>query len=178
MVTKINDFHEDLKFSEEASEESFWQEVYQKAFHDLVFANPTVGKMQGQFLGIDRVVYLKSGKVIFIDEKKRRKVWNDIALEYKSNSNNNVNDGWMNKDLLIDYIAYAFMPTQTVYLLDWLSLKRAWINKGIEWKKLAKKQKSGFRIISAPNHGYTTMSIGVPISVLLKEISNPVIVSI
>ena len=178
MVTKINDFHEDLEFSEEASEEPFWQKIYQKAFSDLVFANPTVGKMQGQFLGIDRVVYLKSGKIVFIDEKKRREVWSDIALEYKSNSNKSINDGWMNKDLLIDYIAYAFMPTQTVYLLDWLSLKRVWKTKGIEWMGLAKNRKSGFSIISAPNYGYTTMSVGVAISVLLKEMSKPIIVSI
>ena len=176
--TKRNDFREDLKYSEEASGEDFWQEVYKEAFPDIVFAIPATEDTQGQKFGIDRVVYMKSGKTIYIDEKKRREVFGDILLEYKSNDNQKENNGWMNKELIIDYLAYAFMPTKTVYLLDWLSLRRAWLKNGIAWKKLAKLERKGFRIVKAKNRTYNTLSIAVPIKTLMQEISRPIIIEL
>jgi len=173
-----NDFREDLKYSEQAGEESFWQEVYQKAFADMVFALPVKGNIQSQHLGIDRVIHLSSGKTIYIDEKKRRGEWDDIALEYRHEGPNYKAHGWMNKKLLIDYLAYAFMPTKTVYLLDWLLLKRAWFSQGKLWFEMGKNKKSGFFISEAPNKNYTTYSVCVPIPVLLKEISNPIIIEL
>lgn len=173
-----NDFYEDLKFSEKASEEGFWQEVYQKAFSDMAFAQPVKGKIQSQYLGIDRVVHLGSGKTIYIDEKKRRKDWGDIALEYRHEGPSYKAPGWMNKKLLIDYLAYAFMPSKTVYLLDWLSLKRAWRKQGAAWHDMAKNKEGGFFVSEAPNKNYTTYSICVPIPVLLEEISKPIIVEL
>jgi hypothetical protein len=175
---KINDFEKDLKFSEEAGCENFWQSIYQKSFPDMISAFPTLGKCQGQMLGIDRVIQLKSGKTIYIDEKKRREVWGDISLEYKSNSNSDKNNGWMNKDLLIDYLAYAFMPIKTVYLFNWLLLRKVWLDNGAEWMQKAKNKKNGFRIVPAQNYGYTTLSIAVPIPILLEKLQTTMIVKL
>jgi len=173
-----NDFRKDLEFSELASEEGFWQEIYQKAFSDMIFAQQVKGKVQSQYLGIDRVVHLGSGKTIYIDEKKRRKNYSDIALEDRHIGPNYNAEGWMNKDLIIDYLAYAFMPNKTAYLLPWLSLKRAWNENGRSWYRLAKNKTSGFFISKAPNKNYTTYSVCVPIPVLLAEISKPIIVGL
>ena len=85
METKINDFHEDLAYSEEASEEEFWDAIYRKAFPDMISHMPCPCKGPGQKLGIDRVIQLISSKTLYIDEKKRRDVWDDVLLEYLSN---------------------------------------------------------------------------------------------
>lgn len=116
----------------------------------------TPGNSQGQKFGIDRVIYLNSGKTVYVDEKKRRKCWGDILLEYKSNSNGTANNGWMNKELLIDFIAYAFMEDRKVYLLNWLFLRRAWLDNGIEWLRCAKEGIGGFKHVVANNGSYKT----------------------
>ena len=160
--TKINDFAEDLKFSEEASEEGFWQAIYQTAFPDMVGSIHCKGDNQGQRLGIDRLIYLKSGKVLFIDEKKRRVVRDDILLEYLSNDSTNA-PGWMEKDLQIDYLAYAFMPIKRCYLFPWQMLRRVWLKYREEWEK-------EFSIPPAQNKGYRTHSVAIPINLLKKKV--------
>ena len=165
---KINIFKDDLAFSEEASEESFWQDVYKKAFPDMVDNIQCKGKSQGQKLGIDRLIYLGSGKALRIDEKKRRKVWNDFAIEYEHlYHDGKKRPGWIEKDLLIDYWAYAFMPIKKCYLFPWHLLRLAWIRYGYNWKNLANDDDNDkFSIIEAENEGYTTYSVGVPIDTL------------
>ncbi len=168
----MNNFQEQLAYSESASDEPFWGEVYKKAFPDMAcHILNTAGKSQSQNLGIDRIIHLKSGKTILVDEKKRKTKWNDILLEYKSNSTKSTNDGWMNKQLHIDYLAYAFMSTKEVYLLDWQTLRRAWLSNGVEWVK-----KYGTKY--ADNKHYKTLSVPVPIDVLLKEVSNANVIKI
>lgn len=171
-----NDFYTDLQYSSQCSEEPFWQAVYKRAFPNMLFAQPATKNGQGQQLGIDRVIQLDSGKTILIDEKKRRTEYNDILLEYHSNNTKPILDGWMNKDLLVDYIAYAFMKSQKVYLFDWLSLKRAWLSNGSEWFSKAKNKQDGFKIVVADNRYYKTLSIAVPTQVLLSAIIQPIIV--
>jgi len=178
MVSKINDFKKDLAYSCEKSSEVFWDSFYHKAFPDMLFAREVPDNCQGQKFGIDRVVYLRSGKTIFIDEKKRRKSYGDILLEYKSNSNAAVNNGWMNKDLLIDYIAYAFIPDKKVYLLDWCNLKRVWFENGSKWFKNALSGVDGFKHVKAQNASYKTLSIAVPIKILINKLMHPIIVDL
>jgi hypothetical protein len=115
---------------------------------------------QAQMLGIDRAVSLSSGKTIYIDEKKRRKNYSDILIEYISNDGRNT-PGWIEKDLMIDYLAYAFMPDKRVYLFDWLMLRRAWKHYSELWK-------SKYYIAKANNGYYKTISVAVPIEVVLK----------
>jgi len=165
----MNDFQADLAYSAKCSEEPFWQAIYRKAFPDMLFAETPNGL-------IDRVIYLGAGKTLYIDEKKRRTIYNDILIEYQSNDTTPGYDGWINKDLTIDYIAYAFMPEKKVYLLDWQSLRRAWKNEGESWWNKAEKKQEGFSFVSANNRYYKTHSIAVPIAVLLEAINQPITV--
>jgi len=169
---KINNFQDDLDFSNKAGTEVFWQEVYKVAFPDMLLCIANPEKSQSQFLGVDRVIHMKSGKTIYIDEKKRREDSADILLEYKSNSNKKENDGWMNKQLLIDYLAYAFMPSKTVHIFNWLALRKAWLTNGAAWLRLANsKENNGFWHIAAKNPGYKTYSVAVPTATLLNAVS-------
>lgn len=167
-ATKVHDFQERLQFSNDHKNESFWQAIYKKAFPDMVFAELATEKSQGQYLGIDRVVHLNTGKTLYIDEKLRDRDYPDIFLEYISNDQTGT-PGWMEKDLLIDYIAYAFLPSQRCYLFNWPMLRRAWLQFKDEWLEAYGKK-------PGRNKYYTTWGIPVPITILLREVKNASII--
>lgn len=144
--------------SQKASDEPFWENVYSRAFVGYVGNLPVLGDSPAQRLGIDRFVILSSGKELRIDEKKRETVYPDILLEYLSNDQTGT-PGWIEKDLLIDYIAYAFMPVKRVHLYPWQQLRLAWALHGRAWQKKYKK-------VPAQNAGYTTWSVAIPITTL------------
>jgi len=158
----IHNFKERLAFSEVSGDELFWENVYKKAFPNLVSMMACPGDTVSQRLGIDRVLLLASGKIIKIDEKKRAADYPDILLEYLSVDTTGA-PGWIEKDLPIDYLAYAFMPSQRVYLFPWDMLRRAWKFYKIEWI-------NKYKIPPAKNKGYNTHSVAVP----LKELHNAV----
>lgn len=155
---KTHEFHERLNFSMKASHEPFWQEVYSVAFPDMEWAEVCSAKCKGQELGIDRLIYLKSGKVLKIDEKKRERDYGDIFLEYVSNDQTGAL-GWIEKELQIDYLAYAFMPSKTCHLFPWQILRRAWITNKHRWLKRYKTR-------SAKNKTYYTLGVPIPTNVL------------
>lgn len=167
---KINNFHERLDFSVKASHEEFWEAVYRKAFPDMESHMQCLKKCQGQYLGIDRVIQLTSGKTLYIDEKKRETEYDDILLEYISNDRTN-SPGWIEKELLIDYLAYAFMKSKRVYIFPWLILRRVWKNFGEEWKLK-------YTLSPAKNNGYNTISVAVPTKELLNCIKNAMIIQL
>ena len=167
--TGNNNFHDDLSFSLEASLEGFWNEVYIKAFPDMI-RSEICSDLNWQKQGVDRVVYLATGHSIHIDEKVRREVWPDILLEYLSNSRTGA-PGWINKQLSIDYLAYGFLPTKRVYLFPWQMLRRAWIKYGESWQKDHKN-------IRAQNVGYHTMSVAIPIKELRSKVNNATIIQL
>lgn len=162
-----NDFHKQLADSHKASHEPFWDAIYRKAFPEMESHAICIEDGLGQRSGIDRIVYLKTGKVIRIDEKKRTKDYGDILLEYESN-NNTGSPGWIRKELAIDYLAYAFMKSQRVYLFDWQMLRKAWLNNYSDWFAKGKGNKGGYKIIEAQNKGYITSSVAVPIKDLQR----------
>jgi len=173
----IHNFQEDLEYSEKASAELFWKNIYQKAFPNLVNIMSCPGDYESQRMGIDRIILLSNGKTLKIDEKKRRENWDDILLEYISIDTTNT-PGWIEKNLAIDYLAYAFMPLQKAYLLPWPMLKRVWLHFGKDWKKLGEDEKEGFRKVEAENNDYKTISVAVPITILLKEVKNAMIIQL
>lgn len=165
MATKLNDFNTDLEFSAQASDEFFWEAVYRKAFPDFMSMLLCDKNCQGQHLGIDRLIYLRTGKTLAIDEKKRREKWDDVLIEYQHVfDNGDVKIGWINKELIIDYLAYAFMPTKTVLLYDWQILKKAWEENKTEWIEK-------YNPVKAKNKNYVTYSIPVPFKELHRQIS-------
>ena len=169
-MQKIHSFHKQLAYSQGASHEPFWDAVYRKAFPDMIGSILCTGDNAGQFRGIDRVVQLSSGKTILIDEKKRRENWPDFALEYLSNTTQHT-PGWMEKDLIIDYLAYAFMPSKKCYLFPWPLLRLAWKENGAEWKRK-------YRNIEAHNNGYKTLSVCVPIEILLGMLTATMLIKL
>lgn len=166
----VHDFRRQLAYSETASDEPFWNAVYRKAFPNMVNHMVCSGNTQSQRMGIDRLILLSSGRTLSVDEKKRREEYDDILLEYVSVDTTGA-PGWMEKDLAIDYIAYAFMRTQRVYLFDWPMLRRAWLHYKSVW--LAKYPK-----ITAQNNGYKTLSLAVPIEVVRNAVNTAMIIQL
>lgn len=169
----LHSFHERLAYSLEASHEPFWCDVYRKAFPEM--REMTLEKaIAQQRAGVDRLVRLKCGRVLKIDEKKRDTVYPDILLEYVSNTETNA-PGWAVKPLTVDYIAYAFMPTQRVYFLDYLMLKRCWAHYGEMW--LMQHKHVTARTITADGV-YRTLSVAVPIDILRGALSAAAIIQL
>lgn len=159
---KVHDFKERLAFSEAASEEPFWEAVYRKAFPSVQVIAPVHADCELQRKGVDRVLTLDNGRTLYVDEKKRSGEWDDVLLEYVSNDSTGA-PGWIAKPLMIDYLAYAFMPTRRCLLLPWYPLQRAWLLHKEQWL-------GQYRAVHAQNPGYRTLCLPVPIPVLMKAV--------
>ena len=164
---RAHDFKERLDWSVRASHDTFWVAMYRKAFPDMLYCDLITDKDK-QKAGIDRKIVLDSGLVLLVDEKKRSEVWPDILLEYESSPGR---PGWIEKNLAIDYIAYAFMPTKKCFLYPWQMLRRAWLHYGDRWK-------AQYKHVPGKNPGYTTMSVAVPIGVLAGAVRNAAIIDV
>lgn len=166
----MHNFNERLAWSEQASSEPFWDAVYRKAFPNLANHMQCKGNTTSQHMGIDRVIHLTNGKTLHVDEKKREKDYGDILLEYISVDRTGA-PGWMEKDLAIDYLAYAVMPCHRCYLFPWLMLRRAWLNFRDEWV-------GKYKTCPAPNGTYKTLSVAVPTDVLLKAVKTASVINV
>jgi hypothetical protein len=171
-----HNFATSLAVSKQTEDEPWWHEIYSRAFPGYLSAVSVREDGWAQRGGIDRVVTLKSGKTLTIDEKVRQQAWGDIALERWSDRVRK-KPGWMQKDLACDFIAYAFVPIQTGYLFPFLMLRRAWLSHGREWCELASNQEAGFRVVLADNGNYVTESIAVPTATLLSAVREAMTVS-
>lgn len=166
----VHSFQESLAKSHAQEDAPWWFDVYSKAFPG--FASMVSVRSDGwaQRGGIDRVITLKSGRTVTVDEKVREKPWPDILLERWSDKRRET-AGWMQKDLACDYIAYAFIPTQRCYVLPFLQLRAAWLRHGREWIQKAESQQDGFKIITANNGSYVTENVAVPIADLMDALA-------
>lgn len=172
----LHNFAASLALSHEQEDAAWWPEIYNRAFPGHLSSVSVRDDGWAQRGGIDRVITLKSGRTVTIDEKVRAKDWGDILLERWSNRAKRV-PGWMQKDLACDFIAYAFVPSQRCYLFPFLTLRRAWTLEGRRWCELAAEEKGGFKVISANNGSYVTESIAVPVEVLLSAVRQAMIIS-
>ena len=148
-------FQEQLCFSQSPEHEEFWRKVYSKFFPEMLWFKSCQSFNQGQRLGIDRVIQLSTGKTIYIDEKVTRGTPKSFFLECGPK-------GWIEKDLLIDFIAYAFIEHNKCYMLPWLLLKNSWKVNGETWKRV-------YSVKKIPNEGYVTLGVFVPIPVVLSS---------
>ena len=167
---KLNNFKAQEEWSREASDEPFWDSVYRQAFPTMLWHQPTPPGNVAQRLGIDRSIMLSGGKILQIDEKKRTRDYPDVALEYISNSAKN-SAGWIEKDLPLDYLAYAYMPSRRVLLFPWVALRTAWIVNRERWLKT-------YKCIEAPNKTYMTLSVCVPGAVLFDAICDASVITV
>lgn len=172
ILTFVHNFKESLAFSHSADELPLWGDVYSKAFPSMVAMLNHRADGQHQRNGIDRSIILDNSKQILVDEKVRGinkitgKVYSDIALEYLSDMDRNI-QGWVCKPLLADYIAYAITPIWKCYLLPVVQLQKAWADNNEEWflkfKKIEAKNSNGHR-------HWVTGSLCVPVDVLFPAI--------
>ena len=130
----IHDFDKSLEMSQAQSDAPWWIDVYRKAFPDMAAAVNVRDDGWAQRGGIDRVITLNSGKTLTVDEKVRDKDYPDFCLEYWSSIQSKT-PGWVAKDLACDFIAYAFIPSATCYLLPFQTLRRAWRENHKIWVK-------------------------------------------
>lgn len=169
----VHNFTRSLAKSHEFEDASWWEVVYRKAFHNFAGMTNTREDGWAQRGGIDRVVNLKSGKTLAVDEKVRTKDYPDILLERWSDRDRKI-PGWVQSDLACDYIAYAFIPSQRCYLLPFHELRRAWLQFGRDWAGryspvLANNERDG--------RTWTTECVPVPIPVLKEALIDVSVIS-
>lgn len=177
MPHDVHEFEAQKRFAEDVRHEPFWNDIYKRAFPDMVSCTLNPRNNGAQRAGIDRSILLKSTKVLRIDEKLRKEERRDILLEYLSNDRTDA-PGWMEKDLMIDYMAYAMLPAQRCYLFPWDMLRRAWLAHKHDWITRGKERLDGFRAIVAENRGYNTHSVCVPLEVLRSTVNRASVIQL
>lgn len=165
----VHNFQESLERSNNYTDAPWWVDVYRAAFPDLKSAVCVRDDGWAQRGGIDRVLTLGSGKTLSVDEKVREEDWPDILLEYWSDQGRKV-PGWVAKELACDFIAYAFVPSQTCYLLPFQTLRQA-------WRRNCKSWVSQYKRVEANNGRYLTVSVAVPTDILLSALTDAMQVS-
>ena len=167
-MTTVHKFGDSLAASHAQASAPWWWEVYHQAFGDRLEATLCV-RHDGwaQRGGIDRQLILTDGTILKVDEKVRYKDYPDFFLEVSSDDSRRPPDGWMEKPLTCDFIAYAFVPSQTCYLLPYQLLKCAWDQHKRGWW-------TEYGLKSVPNRGYTTTGIPVPIPVVLDAVQDAI----
>ena len=171
-MTDLHDFQDDLAYSKEQTLQPWWTYVYRRFFVGYSHMTDHSGDMEMQAKGIDRTVHLKNGRHFHIDEKVRRKAYNDVLLEIWSKAKTENTDavpGWIQKNLHVDFIAYAFEPTNCCFLLPFPALRLAWMDNRKEWCER-------FPLIRAENRdeetgdSWTTESVAVPLPVIFPAL--------
>lgn len=155
----IADFDADKSMACAASELPFWDQVYRGAFPNFHASHTHNGYGDHQKAGVDRTIICSNSKTFLIDEKirgrnkKTGRVYDDIALEYEHEyTSGHVTKGWVEKELLCDYIAYAIAPLGVCYLLPVPALQMAWkTNKNAWLSKARDKGNRHHRITEAQN---------------------------
>jgi hypothetical protein len=138
------------------------ESLYRRAFHNYESSYVIRSDGWAQRGGMDRKINLTSGRSVFIEEKFRDADYWDFFLETWSDKQRK-KPGWMQQDLLADFVAYVFIPSRKMYLLPYLDLRRAWLTHGRLWLKKCPRQR-------VPNPGYVTEGIVVPIRTVLSAL--------
>lgn len=182
-----HDFALSLEYSHRQADQPYWQEVYKQAFPDMMTTLDLRHDGWQQRAGRDRAIVLSSGRMIFVDEKVRTESYPDILVEVWSTYPKNgtepyrpvpvAKEGWGQKPLDCDFMAYAFEPTQICHLIPFLGLRAAWAKRHLEWIDKAALRADGFRWVVAPNERYNTISIAVPTKTLLAQINDALTVT-
>jgi len=168
-VSRVHRFSESLALSNAFADAEWWIPIYRQAFPKLMTAVSIREDGWAQRGGIDRVLTLQCGRTYTVDEKVRTENWPDILLEQWSDEERRI-PGWIQKPLACDFIAYAYAPTETCYLLPVAPLQRAWRQRGREWLV-------AYGTRRARNPGYTSVGVPVPRDVLMLAIVDAMMVA-
>jgi hypothetical protein len=182
-MSAVHTMRDQLDYSHRQADAPWWEEVYRQAFPDMDQMIDLRDDMERQRQGIDRAIVLRGGRHVFVDEKARKECWPDMALEvqsvYPKNGRppfedvpNSSTKGWARNPKLCDYVAYAFVPCRTCYLLPLLSVRSMMDRHGGEFIERAGDSVVGpgnglkrgeYGWIVAPNDLYDSISIAVPL---------------
>lgn len=166
----VHNFNNDLTWSLE--QEDFLNEFYKGYFQNMV-EQELVTDIDIQKSGIDRFITLANGKIVSIDEKIRRRAYNespDVLIEYVSNNTTGAK-GWIEKDSAVDYIAYIWLNDRKGVLLPFFLLQRAWETNKEEWL-------ATYPVFKGQNKNYHSLNVAVPLTVLVKAINKAMCISI
>jgi len=167
--SQVHHFADCLALSQQYADADWWLPVYRMAFPRMISAVSVRDDGWAQRGGIDRVLTLQCGRTYTIDEKIRTQNWPDILLEQWSDEARQI-PGWIQKPLACDFIAYAYAPSETCYLLPVAPLQRAWRQRGRQWIVTYGTRR-------ARNPGYVSVSVPVPIDVLMQAIVDAMFVA-
>lgn len=159
----VRDFREELAFSRDENIARVLDNTYRKMFLNLTDIK-YVTDIDLQKKGVDKILVFGK-KEYYIDEKIRKKGYGDILLEEYSVYEQRI-IGWLGRDHLTDYISYVVKPAKYLYFLPFLLLQRAWVKNYKLWYTQYGQK-------FAPNKGYSTSNIPVPVRVLFESICRP-----
>jgi hypothetical protein len=179
-MIKENNFKSDLEWSHARQDDEIFDEYYRNKF-DGVLSIEKVDCLKLQKLGIDKVINQTFDRRITIDEKKRRESYTDVLIELFSVSKlptdppknpslgsllsrDGKRRGWAFKNNC-DFIVYAIMPMQTLYLIP---QKLLTIATRKHWKSWCQK----YHHKCASNFTYWTVSVPVPTQHLFECLQN------
>lgn len=152
-------FNTDLEYSLNGDFETEINNFYYRTFPNIKSITNT--DMSFQKLGIDKIINLNNGISITVEEKRRRKGYVDILLEYVSN-NNSSRDGWV-MTCEADYLIYIIENTNKIYVLPMPLLKLAWLEHKEEWIELY--------TVYGTNKNYKSLCAAIPVGVLINAIA-------
>jgi len=156
----IHDFHTDLEYSVNLCDDERLDNFYKQAF-PLAVKVEFCSDLSEQLKGIDKIIYFQNGNSITVDEKKRRKDYGDILLELWKNKKHR-KPGWLFYSQC-DYIVYAVLEANKIYLLPTVLLQMAWKANREQWLSRYMKKE-------ALNDGYITVNIAIPTEILLNAV--------
>jgi hypothetical protein len=162
----VHDFHERLEFSARLSDETSWVGFYQGLWPDMVSSSRLDRDSEWQRDGIDRIVFLKNGRQLLIDEKKRQKTdqhgrpFLDVLLEewsvFHRDGDQRNRIGWaLDRRKRCDFVAYAIPLAHRCYLLPFELSRLAFEVHRSDWGRR-------FGTREAKNDGYVTRNVPVP----------------
>lgn len=168
-VALVHGFAAQLAYSNNEGDEAFWESVYRAFFPAFVSMSKNDGNNTAQRLGIDRWVHLGNGHVYRVDEKKRRNDHGDIAFEFEHVADDgSVRPGWIEKDLVIDFLAYGIPSVSKCYMLPFAPLRRAWGANRSAWFQAVGRSTT---IAEARNSTYVSRSLCVPVDEVLRAVA-------
>lgn len=140
-------------FSEEEDDaghpkhEPFWNWYYRRIFHDFEHFEQIPKNTELQMSGVDRLVFIRRRKEpIRMEEKLRRKHYDDFAMEEWSMIRYGDEPGFINKigwsinqDSISDLVAYS--TPQACTLMPMRKLVQSCRNRLYEWRRNEKKYK-------------------------------------
>lgn len=126
--------------------------------------------------GVDCIVKLASGHTINVDVKALfRDVWDRagqqyvIPIEFQSSVGR---PGWTTKTTSsTDVVAFGFLDRDTVIMIPFHSLQRAWLTYQSVWFEKADAKEQGFWRFGGENPTYTSRCLAVPYATVARCIA-------